>query len=91
MEFQKMQLIKTSQGSTDKVYLQPRIHKPPSLLRVVISCSLLGKAPCDPSKKILPKEGLKIGSSEADFDSTLMENNWRLNGSRGPTVLIMRS
>lgn len=42
-----MQLIKTSQGRTDKVYLQSRTHKEASVLTVVIFCSLLGKASFD--------------------------------------------
>lgn len=50
MAFQKMQLIKTSRGLTDKVYLQSRIHKETSLLTVVIFCSLLGKASFDLNK-----------------------------------------
>lgn len=47
MELQKMQLIKTSQGRTDKVYSQSRTHKEASVLTVVIFCSLLGKASFD--------------------------------------------
>lgn len=50
MEFQKMQLIKTSQDRVDEVYLQTRIPKETPLLTVVTFCSLLGKVSFDLNK-----------------------------------------